>query len=224
MDNSKRKKILVRSAVAVAVALAVLALTASVLQKCSEKVTEDNKVLSYDPFDYVSKIGYSDPEEDIFADEDYAGRSRYMELEYGSTVTVYNDKALESAGASTRLLATYFDSAIKGDGKTLNSLFTAAYFENYGKPIAKYPDKFAAQKIYKIKVLLVDGPYEIEKDDSLTVIERFEVSFLLKDNNGQFRPDLPEPDDGTIPLVFEVVTVDGVSSINAIVQYNYAEG
>ncbi len=223
MDNSKRKRILIKGVAIVAAALAVLALTASVLQRCSEITREENQVYSYDPFDYKSQIGYSDPEDDIFADKDYAGRSRYLELEYGSTITVFDDVALESADASAKLLAKYFDAAIKGDGKTLNSMFTDSYFENYGKPIAKYPDKFAPQKIYKIKAILVDGPYKTEKDESLTTIERFEVSFLLKDNNGQFRPDLPEPEDGTIPLVFEVVTVDGVSSINAIVQYNYAQ-
>ncbi len=221
--RSNRKKILIRICAAVAALLALLALTASILNRCSDMAKSNNTVLSYDPFDYKSSIGYSEPEADIFSDENYAATNRYMELEYEGIVQVYDPQSLSSASSSVKLLGTYFDSAIKGDGATLNSLFTDSYFENYGKPIEKYPDSFAAQKIYKIKVKLVDGPYSSETDAGVRLIERFEVSFLLKDNNGQFRPDLPEPEDGTIPLVFEVVTLDGDSKINAIVAYSYAE-
>ncbi len=212
MDKTKRKKRLLTVAGCVLALLAVLALLVSVLQRCSD---ESVTVYSYDPFDHKSEFGYSEPEDDILADPEYAEKNRYME--------VYDEESLNDASPSVKLLGKYFESAIKGDGKTLNSLFTDAYFENYGKTIEKYPDSFAAQKIYKIKVRLVDGPYKNENGASVTQIERFEVSFLLKDNNGQFRPDLPEPDDGTVPLVYEVITTDGVSLINAIVEYSYKE-
>jgi hypothetical protein len=39
------------------------------------------------------------------------------------------------------------------------------------------------------------------------------------DNNGAFRPDLPDPSDGTIPVFFEILTEVGISKINQIFVY-----
>ena len=52
------------------------------------------------------------------------------------------------------------------------------------------------------------------------IYEYYKVSFLIKDNNGRFRPDLPM-DDSSIPLIYDVITLKGVSKINRISEIVY---
>lgn len=219
MKNAKRKKRLLRIATVFVALLCILVIGLSVLERCTK--ADDEISYSYDPFAYASKIGYSEAEDNISADEEYMSKNRNLFVEYEGEITEYDETALKSASSSVKLLGDYFKYATNGDGASLNALFTDAYFENNGKAINKFTDTFAKQKIYDIKALLVDGPY-IQTDKGGTIrIERFEVSFMIKDNNGQFRPDLDEKT--SIPLVFEVLTQNYESHINAIVAYKHAE-
>lgn len=77
------------------------------------------------------------------------------------------------------------------------------------------------QKIYSAKVERVGTSTTTNTVEGTVIYEYYKVSFLLKDNNGAFRPDLPEPDGGSIPLVFDVMTLKGVSKINRITQIVY---
>ncbi len=218
MSNKTRKKLLKRIVIAVVAVFTVLVLVLVILERCSN----DNVIVySYDPFENASKTGYSEVEENIFDDEKYLEKNRSIRLEYEGDITEYDEKSLQNASYSVKLLGDYFKYAMSGDGRSLNALFTDAYFENNGKPLAKYADSFAQQKIYRIRVKLVDGPYtQTDKGGSIK-IERFEVSFMIMDNNGQFRPDLDE--ETSIPLVFEVITQNYESHINSITKYNYSE-
>ena len=71
------------------------------------------------------------------------------------------------------------------------------------------------QKIYAIKVEKTGVGKTENTVEGTMIYEYYKVSFLLKDNNGAFRPDLPEP-DGSMPLIFDVMTLKGVSRINRI--------
>lgn len=219
MSKISRKKLLKRIFIVIVAIFTVLILTLTILERCSEANKEI--VYSYNPFDYMSKMGYSEAEDNIFADEKYIEKNRYIRVEYEGDITEYDENSLKNASYSVKLLGDYFEYAINGDGSSLNTLFTDAYFENNGRTIEKYADKFAQQKIYRIRIKLVDGPYtQTDKGGSIK-IERFEVSFMIMDNNGQFRPDLD--DETTIPLVFEVLTQNYESHINSITKYNYSE-
>ena len=52
------------------------------------------------------------------------------------------------------------------------------------------------------------------------IYEQYRVSFIIKDNNGKFRPDLPE-EESSIPLIYDVITVQGESKINRISEIVY---
>lgn len=219
MSKISRKKLLKRIFIVIVAIFTVLILTLTILERCSEANKEI--VYSYNPFDYISRAGYSEAEDNIFADEEYIEKNRNIRVEYEGDITEYDENSLQNASYSVKLLGNYFKYAINGDGSSLNTLFTDAYFENNGKTIEKYADRFAQQKIYRIRIKLVDGPYtQTDKGGSIK-IERFEVSFMIMDNNGQFRPDLDE--ETAIPLVFEVLTQNYESHINSITKYNYSE-
>lgn len=223
MDTNKKRisKKTVISAIAVFCLLIVIV---SVIKQCVDSSPDQREttVYSYNPFDYKSDVGYYTPEdgEDIFDDEKYMERNRYLTVEYKGTTITYTEAEIDSAQPSVRMFYDYFNAAVNGDGATLNTFFTDYYFANLGNPIAKFDDEFYQQKIYNINVSLYSGPTAITQTSGIITREIFEVSYYIMDNNGAFRPDLPDPEDGTIPLFFEVLTDDNGSKINQIFVYS----
>ena len=158
---------------------------------------------------------------DIFTDEEYADKDKGVYFYSDNVGFYYTTEDREDAPYQARLFIDYFDAAIRGDGKKLNTLFTDDYFKNNGRPIKKYPDRFPMQKIYAAKVERIGTTTTENTIEGTMIYEYYKVSFLLKDNNGAFRPDLPEPDGGMIPLIFDVITLKGESRINRISMINY---
>ncbi len=223
MDKEK-KKIPTKAIVSVIVAVCLLTVVISVFRQCTDpsEVQKDTTVQSYNPFLYKSDVGYYTPEdgENIFDDEEYMEKNRYLTVDYQGTTMTYTENEIDSAPLSVQMLFDYFNAAVNGDGASLNTLFTDYYFSNHGLPIEKYEDSFYQQKIYNIKVSLISGPTAITQTSGIVTREIFEVSYYIMDNNGAFRPDLPDPEDGTIPIFFEVLTEDNVSKINQIFVYS----
>lgn len=218
-----RKRRLIKFIIIVLSVLAVLLVITLVLKRCMSDDKPYEPVYSYDLSDYDISIGYYKQEidYDIFEDENFASYDRgimfYRDAAIGE---YYTDEDRAGANPVAEMFIDYFKAATNGDGKTLNSFFTEDYFNNYGKPIAEYPDRFPMQKIYRIEVIRTgDAVTETDENGEIKLTEYYKVSFLIKDNNGHFRPDLPEPDGSgsTIPLFYEVITQNGVSLINRII-------
>ena len=223
LDAKKRKKLLIKIAVWVGVALVLVTILYFVLRSCSGE--GETRSYSYDPLSEDNGEGFVDQplDFDIFTDEEYADKDKGVYFYSDNVGYYYTTEDREDAPYQARLFIDYFDAAIRGDGKTLNTLFTDDYFKNNGRPIKKYPDRFPMQKIYAAKVERIGASTTENTLEGTMIYEYYRVSFLLKDNNGAFRPDLPEPDGGTIPLIFDVMTVKGVSKINRISQIVYTK-
>ncbi len=217
----KRKKTIIKVIVILCAAAILMIIASAVLQKISEN-KEKEKQYSYDPLSGDYGEGFFPPEDDIMKDADYLDKNRSVSYTYQGVGTVYELGEADNVPAQARLFINYFNAAINGDGKTLNTLFTEEYFYNAGKEIEPYADEFPMQKIYAAEVSSIGYSTTENTLEGVLTRDRFKVSFLLKDNNGKFRPDLPEPEDGTIPVVFEVLTVKGVSKINHIYEFKYA--
>ncbi len=219
----KRKKRIIKAFIIMCVAAVIMLIAISIIQKASEKA-ENEKKYSYDPRDGDYGTFYPPSDHDIFEDEDYIDKNKSISYTYEGVGTVFELDETKNLTSEVKLFIDYFNAAIRGDGKTLNSLFTEEYYHNYGKKIEPYPDNFAMQKIYSISVTLVGAPEPEVTSEEVIRREYYRVSFLLKENNGQFRPDLPEPDGGTIPVVFEVLTVNEVSKINHVYDNKFTYG
>ncbi|MBQ1848292.1 MAG: hypothetical protein II135_09820 [Clostridia bacterium] len=217
----KRKKNIIKAIVILAAAALVMIIASAILQKVQENRNKE-KLYSYDPRTGDYGQGFFQPEDDIMKDADYVDKNRTVSYTYQGVGTVYALDEKDTVPAQARLFIDYFNAAINGDGKTLNTLFTEGYFKNNGKEIDKYPDNFAQQKIYAMEVSTIGYPETQNTIEGVLTRDRFKVTFLLKNNNGQFRPDLPEPEDGTVPVVFEVLTVKDKSTINHVYLLNYA--
>ena len=222
LDAKKRKKRLIRLAVTVGAALVVLVALYLILRRCG---SGERPSYSYDPLSEDNGEGFvsQSVDFDIFTDEEYADKDLGVNFYADNVGEYFTVDDLEYTSYQARLFVEYFDAAIRGDGKKLNTLFTDEYFENDGRPIKKYPDRFPMQKIYAIKVEKTGVGKTENTVEGTMIYEYYKVSFLIKDNNGAFRPDLPEPDGGSIPLIFDVITLKGVSKINRITRITYTK-
>lgn len=220
LDAKKRKRILIKTIVWICVALVLLTVLWLVLKNCSGSGEQPS--YSFDPLsqDYGGGFYEQELDYDIFEDEIYADKDIGVRF-YADNVEEYF--LPENRGEATyqqKLFIDYFDTAIHGDGKTLNTLFTDEYFENNGTPIKKYPDRFPMQKIYRIEVSKTGASRTENTIEGTVIYEQYRVSFIIKDNNGKFRPDLPE-EESSIPLIYDVITVQGQSKINRISEIVY---
>jgi len=220
LDAKKRKRILIKVTVGVVIALAVLFSVFLILKNCSG--SGETVSYSYDPLALDWGIGYYEQslDHDIFTDEVYADKDKGVYFYADNVGIYYLPEDRDEAPYQAQLFIDYFEAAIHGDGKTLNTLFTDDYFKNAGKTIKKYPDKFPMQKIYKISVEKVGNTTTENTVEGTMIYEYYKVSFLILDNNGKFRPDLPE-EQSSIPLIYDVITLKGESKINRISQIVY---
>lgn len=221
LDAKKRKRILIKVIVWVCIALVLLVVIWLLLKNCSGKGEQPS--YSFDPLsgDYGSGFYEQELDFDIFTDEIYADKDIGVRFYADNVEEYFLPEDRGDASSQAKLFIDYFNAVIHGDGKTLNTLFTSEYFDNYGKPIKKYPDKFPMQKIYGIRVEKTGASKTEDSADGTVAYDQYWVYFLIKDNNGAFRPDLPEPEGGGIPLIYDVITVQGESKINRISEIVY---
>lgn len=220
--RAKTKKRIIKAVIWAAVILALILLIAFALERCSNSLTTDSGK-SFDPLAEGLNYGeffYSDIEHDIFKDDNYKDCNREIFIETNGVGSYYSEANISGAPSQAKLFYTYFTSAINGDGAELNKLFTSDYFYNLGQTIKPYPDKFPMQKIYGINVELCRAG-STNTTDGVLFIDIYKVSFYLLENNGAFRPDIPEPENGTAPLYFEILTLNNESQINRIYQQNF---
>lgn len=211
---SKKQKLLLALGIVLATLLFLIVIV-GILDRIYGLFAPPDWVYSYDPFENPSGTLFyeADYSENIFEDEAYLSKNRYMKFSNGAYAVTYTEEELRSAPEDVLFFAGYFDAVIKGDAKTYNSLFTDAYYENFGKPIEPY-ERFTMQKVYDISVTLVKQ--DAIKDAGGEIIRgMYEVSYKIYQNNGTFRPDIF--DDETLPLIFETVSQNGEMKINSIV-------
>ncbi len=220
LDAKKRKRVLIKIIIWVVAALVILTALWLVLKNCSG--SGEKPSYSYDPLAEDHGEGFFEQslDYDIFEDEIYADKDIGVWFDDGNTEEYFLPEDREDASYQGKLFIDYFNAAIHGDGKTLNTLFTDEYFENYGTPIKKYPDRFPMQKIYYIHVKKLGASRTENTVEGTMIYEQYKVSFIIKDNNGKFRPDLPE-EESSIPLIYDVITLQGESKINRISEIVY---
>ena len=152
LDAKKRKRTLIKICIGVGAAFLLLLALWLILKNCSGAGEQTS--YSYDPLSEDHGIGFFEQslDYDVFSDEVYADKDIGVNFYADNVGSYYTVEDRGDATPQGQLFVDYFDAAIRGDGKTLNTLFTDDYFKNNGKPIKKYPDRFPMQKIYRINV------------------------------------------------------------------------
>ena len=170
-------------------------------------------------------FGEPDYEENIEEDTEYMDLDRLMYYSSGNETFQIIDNP-EDFGKCCVLFYNYFENLKNGDYMRYYSLFTDRYEEEYGStnPFTKKELKYTPQKIYNIKVTLVQSTF-LENGDANgeyvgSTVHYFNVEYCIKDNNGTYRRDILS--DQSRSIIFEVLETNGNPLINDISFYRSA--
>jgi len=161
----------------------------------------------------TEKMHFSEPdfEENIFDDEAYIDKNRFISYTEAPLTTLLTEK-FNDYGAMGEFWLDYFDSIINGDYEAYNTFFTDSYFEeNDPKSI------YTMQKVYDVEIVLLDRVV-LSGSDTVTQY-KYKVGYKIMNNNGTFRDDLPS--DTVIPLIFELLPDGDSFKINSISKIKY---
>jgi len=157
----------------------------------------------------------ADYDVNIFEDEEYLGKNRYIEYKRGAVSVLITNDNFDEYGRPLVFFNEYFNAVINGDVEKYNAFFS----EDYKNEDNKRFEGFTMQRIYNITVELL----------SETVIEEgkyygynryiFKVSYMILRNDGTFRDDMGS--DGSVPLNFEILDDKKNIFINSISKYIY---
>lgn len=148
-----------------------------------------------------------DYDADITADADYTELDRKMHYTVGNESFTIDGDA-DEYGSLCVFWDKFFDLAKAGEEAGLTSMHTSAYLKKFGDF-----GSIAPQKIYNIRVELLDSR-EVESGDYKgTTVSYFLVSYCIKDNNGTLRNDFID-DNVSVPLIYEIVEDNGELKIN----------
>ncbi|MBE6606954.1 MAG: hypothetical protein E7633_00155 [Ruminococcaceae bacterium] len=166
-----------------------------------------------------------DYDEDIEKDKDYMDLDRLMYYTNGNETFQVIDNP-EDFGKCCVLFYNYFENLKRGDYKRYYALFTDEYEEEYGNtnPFTKRELKYTPQKIYNIRVTLIQSTF-LENGDADgnyvgSTVHYFNVEYAIKDNNGTYRRDILS--DQSRSIVFEILETNGKVLINDISFYRSA--
>lgn len=181
-------------------------------------------VLNYVDFDSLlaPRDGHKTPivfyppnyEENIFENEEYLEKNRYIKYTEGPVSVLIVDGDYAQYGEAVALLARYLDAIISGDAETYASFFS----ESYKKSVA-LPDKFTMQKLYDIEIKKLSAA---EGEDAQGTYRRYvyRVSYMIMRNDGTFRTDLGS--DAIRPQEITVTERDGALLITGVATYAYS--
>lgn len=162
-----------------------------------------------------------DYDEDIMKDPDYLALNRSLFYTYDNETFEVTDNPSEYGNSAlATFFKKYFDSAISGDCKTFNSCYTDEFLKENGEK------QFPPQKIYNIRVTCLRSAYLKNGDVSGNYkgyhVYDFDVSYNIMDNNGKLRNDFLG-DEGTKPLVFQVIEGDSQIKISSVSAYSTSD-
>ncbi len=173
---------------------------------------------------YFKEPDYS---ENIEEDLKYMDLDRMLYYSVGNETFQIIDRP-EDIGNCCVLFYNYFENLKKGDYTRYYSFFTDRYEQEYGStnPFTKKELKYTPQKVYNIKVTLIQSTF-LENGDANgehigSTMHFFNVEYCIKDNNGTYRRDILSNESRS--LVFEVLETNGKPLINDISFYRSAGG
>ncbi len=222
-SSTPAKKKLGRVLLIVVCALAALLLLSFLLSRWyaslrsgrPEKAPEKNYVNFYEP----------DFDADIFEDEDYLKTDRHLYYTAGGVRIVLDEYDDSELTEGQRFFVRYFDAVTHGDCDAYHAFFAP----EYGKDGDEHEDDptgrvFTMQKLYDISVTELARAVPEETSyvyqGHTVIFGVYSVSYKLLHNDGTFRVDLPE--NGEIPVVFELVTTDaGTPDEKTLIRHMY---
>ena len=147
-------------------------------------------------------------DENIFADEEWLDKNRYITYVEGGVSTTITDGVYDSYNICVDFMALYFEVLMQGNAEALCGFYDESYFDNNYKW-----DEITMQRVYDIKL------EQISVVDTATHSEYvYKVSYKIMKNDGTFRNDVKS--DGERPQFYTIVD-DGTYIKITDVSYSY---
>lgn len=179
----------------------------SALQRSEDKTPEKETVGMYGSTQ--SYIFYpADEELDAEAAAKYKELDRELYFTFGAETIAIDTENTENLNEDVKFFYDYFQTVMKGDYTTYNTLFTDKYFETNEKTC-----DFTRQLLYDMKIEKI---YEETAGGYKTYY--YNVDYKIYRNNGTFRNDMGS--DATRTLYFTLKSINGSVLIDSIEAYS----
>lgn len=191
VSSKAKEKRLAKKAIAWVLSLIAVFLALNILLESGILNGLFNKTPEYTEFPRVEDLYPADYDENIFEDEEYMEKERFIRYtENNTTVILETDADFTYKGAVAFFFRDYFDAVINGDHEAYNALLTEEYKAKKGE---KQP--FTMQKIYDIEVTdLALTSYLNEGTPNQITVYQFDVAYRIMENNGTYRDNLSSDD------------------------------
>ena len=193
-NKLKHKKIILVIAAVIIGLLIIMVIINLILQNVIKLITEKPPE--------TQKINYlffePNYEDNIFEDEEYLEKNRYIEYTNGAVSITLADGNFSAHGRPVVFFNEYFNTLMNGDAEKYNTYFSEDYYKDN-----KRFEKFTMQKIYNINITVLLE--EVVEEGKYYGYNRYlyKVSYMIMKNDGTFRDDIDS--DGSVPLVFEIL-------------------
>ena len=133
----------------------------------------------------------------IFEDEYYMQLNREFGVFDGNSRTVINDDNFKSYCPELNFMRHALEYVIAGNYTEYNKIFTEEYLNGAGDELREI---FTMQQLYNIELEVI--AYDTVRSDGgrFTTKSAIKVSYMIRNNNGTFRNDLPE--EARVPVVY----------------------
>lgn len=211
-QREKRKKILIIAAgviIGLFILFGLITLILSGISSYSKNKTKSN----IDKETRRSYI-YPDPDYDfdIFGDDGYMVLDRGVWYNDGVMKTVIKPENFSDYTYELQFMYDVINLIINGDYIEYNKIFTDDYIKNAEDDLR---ERFTMQQLFGIELEYAD--YTESGNIKYSDIK---VTYRIRNNNGTFRNDLDFNDEGSIPVVYRLVTgSDGVIKVTGLLTY-----
>lgn len=203
LRKEKKKKLLLIIVLVIVGIFAVLGIIALVLsginnyfkQKSIDDLEEELRTPSY----IFESPNYN---ENIFDDAAYMRMDRDMYYKNAEVKISVTEDNYSSQPPAVQFMYDIIQHIINGEYEEYNGIFIDEYIKNAGDDLR---ETFTMQKLYNIEVEVL----QLWEADNVTYTD-FKVGYMIKNNNGTFRNDLP--DEMSRPVVYRIMTISDVSN------------
>ena len=204
MDKTIKKKRMI-TALVIIFAVAIVALAVLLIDNSTADTPNDTKndETTLRPLLAIPNWG-----EDIFEDEDWLDKNRYITYVDGGMSVTITDEIYDGYGICVDFMALYFEALKRGNAEALCGFYADEYFtDNYRW------DEITMQRVYDIKLEYISA---LDTASETTYV--YKVSYKIMKNDGTFRNDVKS--DAERPEFYTIV--DNGSDIKITdVSYSY---
>ena len=204
LRNAKRKKILLIGIGVIIAIFAILGIIALILAGINSWMREQSKAKLEDDIRPPSYI-FAEPNynENIFDDAVYMTLDREIYYTSGQMRTSITENNYASQLPAAQFMYDIILYIINGDYENYNKIFTDFYIKQAGDALR---ETFTMQKLYNIDIEILLTWDDVPEAGKRVIYSDFKVSYMIKNNNGTFRNDIP-PEEARVPVVYRVMTI-----------------